>query len=45
MRGSGARYDHHEYGTEMREGIEKWAGYVANLVHPKAVPNTQVDVS
>ena len=36
MRGSGARYDHHEYGTEMREAIEKWA-YVANLVQPKLV--------
>jgi hypothetical protein len=33
----GARYDHHEYGTEMREAIEKWAGYVANLVQPRLV--------
>ena len=31
---SGARYDHHEYGEEMREAIEAWAGYVANLVQP-----------
>jgi integrase len=37
MRGSGARYDHHEYGDEMREAIEKWAAYVADLVQPKLV--------
>jgi integrase len=36
-RGSGARYDHHTYGDEMREAIEKWAGYVADLVQPKLV--------
>ena len=37
QRGSGARYDHHAYGDEMRESIEAWAGYVANLVQPKLV--------
>src|SRR5262245_58931738 len=41
MRGSGARYDHHEYGTEMREAIEKWAGYVANLVQPRLVAESE----
>jgi integrase len=41
MRGSGARYDHHEYGDEMREGIEKWAQYVANLVQPKLVAQSE----
>jgi integrase len=39
QRGSGARYDHHEYGDEMREAIERWAGYVAELVQPKLVQN------
>ena len=37
QRGSGARYDHHEYGDEMREAIEAWANYVAVLVSPKIV--------
>jgi integrase len=41
QRGSGARYDHHEYGQEMREAIEKWAGYVAKLVQPKLVAENQ----
>jgi integrase len=41
MRGSGARYDHHEYGDEMREAIEKWAAYVAGLVQPKLVAEKQ----
>ena len=37
QRGSGARYDHHEYGDEMRESIEQWADYVAKRVQPKLV--------
>ena len=41
QRGSGARYDYHEYGDEMREGIEKWGRYVANLVQPKLVAEKQ----
>jgi integrase len=41
QRGSGARYDHHSYGDEMREAIEKWAAYVADLVQPKLVAEKQ----
>jgi integrase len=41
MRGSGARYDHHEYGAEMREAIEKWSAYVANLVQPRLVAESE----
>jgi integrase len=41
MRGSGARYDHHSYGDEMREAIEKWAAHVAHLVQPKLVAEKQ----
>jgi integrase len=41
QRGSGARYDHHEYGDEMREAIEKWADYVGKLVQPKLVAERQ----
>jgi integrase len=37
QRGSGAGYDHHEYGDEMREAIERWSDYVAALVQPKLV--------
>jgi integrase len=37
QRGSGARYDHHEYGEEMREAMEAWAQYVGKLAHPKLV--------
>jgi integrase len=39
--GSGAVYDHHSYEKEMREAIEKWAAYVANLVQPKLVAERQ----
>jgi integrase len=41
QRGSGAIYDHHAYGTEMREAIEKWATYVDGLVQPKLVTQKQ----
>jgi hypothetical protein len=37
QRGSGAGYDHYQYGDEMREGIEAWPNYIAKLVQPKLV--------
>jgi integrase len=36
-RGSGTVYDHHQYGEEMREGIELWAQHVERLVTPEGV--------
>lgn len=33
-RGSGKGYDHHQYKSEMRDAMEAWAGYIAELVPP-----------
>ena len=36
-RGSGRGYDHHEYKDEMRDAIEQWSDYLAQLVQPEGV--------
>jgi len=36
-RGSGARYDHHEYADEMRSAVELWAAHIEKLVMPEGV--------
>jgi len=33
-RGSGSTYDHHEYETEMRNALDKWADHIMRLVQP-----------
>jgi integrase len=32
VRGAGAGYDHHHYGDEMREALERWADHIEALV-------------
>jgi hypothetical protein len=32
--GSSATYEHHEYESEMRSALEKWAAHVETLVAP-----------
>jgi len=36
-RGAGAGYDHHHYGPEMRDALERWAGHIEKLVTPAEV--------
>jgi integrase len=36
-RGSGSGYDHHHYGPEMRDALERWAGHIERLVTPGEV--------
>lgn len=36
-RGAGAGYDHHHYGPEMLEALERWAAHIERLVTPGQV--------
>ena len=36
-RGAGAGYDHHHYGPEMLDALERWAGHIDKLVTPGEV--------
>jgi integrase len=36
-RGAGAGYDHHHYGPEMLDALERWAGHIEKLVTPAEV--------
>jgi integrase len=37
VRGAGAGYDHHHYGPEMLDALERWAGHIEGLVTPAEV--------
>ena len=36
-RGAGAGYDHHHYGPEMLDALERWAGHIEKLLTPAEV--------